>query len=83
MRRKKHTATEIAAKLKQVESLLAQGLTVGNAVRTIGVTDVTYYKWRSDYGRLGIGQLSRATKLEAENARLKRLVSDLTTASDL
>ena len=78
MARKRHTAEEIVAKLRQVEVLTAQGRLVAEAVRAIGVTEVTYYRWRSEYGGLKGDQVKRLKELEAENTRLRRAVSDLT-----
>ena len=76
--RKKHKAEEIVAKLRQVDVLTAQGRPVAEAVRSIGVTEVTYYRWRSEYGGLKGDQVKRLKELEAENNRLRRAVSDLT-----
>ena len=78
MPRKRHTGEEIVAKLRQVDVLTAQGRPVAEAVRTIGVTEVTYYRWRSEYGGLKRDQVKRLKELEAESARLRRAVSDLT-----
>ena len=78
MTRKRHTAEEIVAKLRQVDVLTGQGQPVSEAIRTIGVTEVTYYRWRSEYGGLKGDQVKRLKELEAENARLRRAVSDLT-----
>jgi transposase-like protein len=78
MTRKRHTAEEIVAKLRQVDVLTAQGRSVAEAVRAIGVTEVTYYRWRSEYGGLKGVQVKRLRELEAENTRLRRAVSDLT-----
>src|SRR3954463_1448897 len=78
MARKRHTAEEIVAKLRQVEVLTAQGRPVAEAIRSIGVTEVTYYRWRNEYGGLKGDQVKRLKELEAENARLRRAVSDLT-----
>ena len=78
MGRKRHKAEEIVAKLRQVEVLTAQGRPVAEAVRSIGVTEVTYYRWRSEYGGLKGDQVKRLKELEAENNRLRRAVSDLT-----
>jgi hypothetical protein len=69
------TAEEIVAKLRQVDVLTAQGRTVAEAIRSIGVTEVTYYRWRSEYGGLKNNQIKRLKELEAENARLRRAVS--------
>ncbi len=78
MPRKKHKAEEVVAKLRQVDVLTAQGRPVAEAVRTIGVTEVTYYRWRSEYGGLKGDQVKRLKELEAENNHLRRAVSDLT-----
>src|SRR3979409_606073 len=78
MPRKRHKAEEIVTKLRQVDVLTAQGRPVGEAIGSIGVTEVTYYRWRSEYGGLKGDQVKRLKELEAENARLRRAVSDLT-----
>ena len=78
MPRKRHKAEEIVTKLRQVEVLTAQGRSVAEAIRSIGVTEVTYYRWRSEYGGLKGDQVKRQKELEAENTRLRRAVSDLT-----
>ena len=78
MPKKRHKAEEIVAKLRQVEVLSAQGQSVAEAIRSIGVTEVTYYRWRSEYGGLKGDQVKRLKELEAENSRLRRAVSDLT-----
>src|SRR5437879_2745473 len=78
MARKRHTAEEIVAKLRQVDVLVGQGRQVADAVRAIGVTEVTYYRWRNEYGGLKGDQVKRLKELETENGRLRRAVSDLT-----
>jgi putative transposase len=78
MARKRHTAEEIVSKLRQVDVLIAQGRQVADAVRSIGVTEVTYYRWRNEYGGLKGDQVKRLKELEIENNRLRRAVSDLT-----
>jgi putative transposase len=78
MARKRHTAEEIVAKLRQVDVLMAQGKPVADAVRAIGVTEVTYYRWRNEYGGLKGDQVKRLKELESENTRLWRAISDLT-----
>ena len=78
MVRKRHTAEEIVAKLRQVDVLMAQGRLVADAVRAIGVAEVTYYRWRNEYGGLRGDQVKRLKELETENSRLRRAVSDLT-----
>jgi transposase-like protein len=78
MPRKRHKPEEIVAKLRQVDVLVSQGQLVADAVRAIGVTEVTYYRWRQEYGGLKSDQVRKLKELEAENARLRRAVSDLT-----
>jgi transposase-like protein len=78
MARKRHTPDEIVAKLRQVDVLVGQGQAVAEAIRAIGVTEVTYYRWRREFGGLKSDQVRRLRDLEAENARLRRAVSDLT-----
>ena len=78
MPRKKYKAEEIVSKLRQVDVLVAQGNKVPDAVRSIGVTQVTYYRWRREYGGLQMDQVKRLKELEVENQRLRRAVSDLT-----
>ena len=78
MAKKKHSPEEIVTKLRQVDVLTGQGNTVAAAVRTIGVTEFTYYRWRKEYGGLKGDQVKRLKELETENARLRRAVSDLT-----
>jgi putative transposase len=74
---KRSTPEQIIAKLRQVEVLTAQGKLVAEAVRAIGVTEPTYYRWRSEYGGLKLDQVKRMKQLEAENARLRKAVADL------
>ncbi|SUZ33682.1 hypothetical protein ROE7235_03455 [Roseibaca ekhonensis] len=69
---------EIVLKLRQVEVLQGQGKSVSEAVRQIGVTVQTYYRWRKEYGGMSRDQLKRLKELETENQRLRRAVSDLT-----
>lgn len=78
MPRKVHKPEEIVAKLRQVDVLTAQGQSVADAIRSIGVTEVTYYRWKQEYGGLKSDQVKRLKELEQENARLRRAVSDLT-----
>jgi putative transposase len=75
---KRHKPEEVVAKLRQVDVLTAQGSTVADAVRQIGVTEFTYYRWRKEYGGLQTSQVKRIKDLEQENARLRKAVSDLT-----
>jgi len=78
MPRKIHKPEEIVAKLRQVDVLTSQGQSVAEAVRSIGITEVTYYRWRREYGGLKSDQVKRLKALETENGRLRRAISDLT-----
>ncbi len=78
MSRKRHKPEEIVSKLRQVDVLTSQGATVGDAIRQIDVTEVTYYRWRKEYGGLKSGQVRRMKELEKENLWLRKAVSDLT-----
>ena len=78
MARQKHKPEEIVAKLRQVDVLTSQGTPIADAIRSIGVTEVTYYRWRNEYGSLKSDQVKRLKDLETENARLRKAISDLT-----
>jgi putative transposase len=78
MASKKHRPEEAVAKLRQADVLVSQGQSVAEAIRAIGVTEVTYHRWRREFGGLKSDQVKRLKDLEAENARLRRAVSDLT-----
>ena len=75
---KRYKPEDIVAKPRQVDVLTGQGSTVSAAVRQIGVTEYTYYRWRKEYGGLQTNQIKRIKDLEQENARLRKAVSDLT-----
>jgi len=75
MPRKKHKPEEIVAKLRQVDVLTSQGESVPDAIRSIGVSEVTYYRWRQEYGGLKSDQVKRLKDLETENGRLRRAIS--------
>lgn len=77
MARKRHSAEEIVNKLREAEVLISNGTTVAQVCKQIGVTNQTYYKWRREYGGLKTDQAKRFKELEQENARLKKLVADL------
>ena len=77
MAKKSHSPELIINKLREAEILLNQGATVGEASRKIGVTEQTYYRWRKEYGGMRIEQAKRLKSLERENARLKKLVADI------
>ena len=78
MSKKRHTAEQIIGKLREAEVLLAQGKTVPEVSRSLGITEQTYYCWRKEYGGLRVDQAKRLKELERENMRLRRAVSDLT-----
>ena len=75
---KRHTPEQVINKLREAEVAMAQGSTVGEASRQIGVTQQTFYRWRNEYGGLRIDQVKRLKQLESENPRLKRAIADLT-----
>jgi transposase-like protein len=78
MGKKGHTVEFIVAKLGEAEVLMAKGQTIEEAVRQLGISDATYYKWRKEYGGLQIDQAKRYKVLEQENQRLRKVVADLT-----
>ena len=75
---KREKPEDIVLKLRQVEVLQGQGLLIADAVRQVGTTQQTYYRWRKQYGGMNRAQLKRLKELEKENQRLRRAVSDLT-----
>jgi|TARA_B100002003_G_scaffold156825_1_gene145492 transposase-like protein len=76
MARKRYSAEQIIKKLREAEVLQAQGQTIAQVVRQLGVTDQTYYRWRKEYGGLKVDQAKRLKELDRENARLKKLVAE-------
>ena len=78
MPRKRYSVEQIINHLREAEVLLAQGQTVGEICRRIGVSEQSYYRWRREYGGLKVDQARRLKELEHENTRLKRAVADLT-----
>ncbi len=80
---KKHTPEEIVTKLRRVEKLTAEGSTVADAVREIGVTMVTYYRWKKTYGGMDHKKARRLRELEKENARLKKLLAEAALDNDM
>jgi transposase-like protein len=77
MGKKVFTAEQIIFKLREVEVLVGQGSSITEACRKIAITDQTYYRWRKEYGGMGTEQVKRLKELEKENARLKKVVADL------
>lgn len=78
MARRNYKPEEIVSKLRQADVLIAQGTKIPDVVRTLGVTQVTYYRWRREFGGLQTDQVRRMKDLEIENQRLRKAVSDLT-----
>jgi len=76
--RKRFTPEEIIGKLREAEVALANGKKLADVCRQLGVTEVTYYRWRREFGGLKVDQARRLKDLERENARLRRAVADLT-----
>ena len=77
MAKKRHTAEQIISKLREAEILLAKGVKMLQVCRKLGVTEQTYYRWRKEYGGVRTDQVKRLKEVEKENARLKKLVADL------
>jgi transposase-like protein len=77
MARKHFTTEQIISKLREAEVLISQGKTAAEASRAIGISEQSYYRWRKEYGGVSTEQVKRLKELEKENARLKRLVADL------
>ncbi len=77
MTRKRISEEDILNILRQIELELAAGGTVEASVRTAGISDATYYKWRKTYGGMGRSKLHEFKEMEKENARLKRIVANL------
>ncbi|ARO53992.1 transposase [Methylorubrum zatmanii] len=78
MSRKRPKPEEIVAKLRQADVLIGQGTSVAEAIRAIGVSEVTYYRWRREFGGLKTDQVRRMKDLETENQRLRKAIADLT-----
>ena len=73
---KRYSPEEIISKLREAEIYLAEGVKVDEVIRRLGVTKITYYRWRKEYGGMQVAQAKRLKDLEKENARLKRLLAD-------
>lgn len=78
MARKRYTSEQVIGYLRQAEVMVGRGCSMEEVLREIGVTANTYYRWRKEYGGMGLDQARRLKALEQENARLKRAVADLT-----
>ena len=77
-KQRRYSPEQIIAKLREAEVLLSQGRTVGEAVRQLGVSEQTYYRWRNQYGGMKTDQARKMKALELENVRLKKAVAELT-----
>ena len=77
MARRRYRPEEIIAKLREAEVLLAQGIKVPEVTKAIGIHEITYYRWRKEFGGLKVSQAKRLKELEKENTRLRKAVSDL------
>ena len=77
MPRKRYTPEQIISKLREAEVLLSQGQTVAQVSKQLGVSEQTYYRWRREFGGMRTSQVRKLKDLEKENARLKKLVADL------
>ncbi len=78
MPKKRYHPEEIISKLREADILISQGKTVAETIRVLGISDVTYYRWRKEYGGMTTTQMKRLKVLEKENLRLCRAISDLT-----
>lgn len=78
MPQRRYRPEEIIAKLREAEVLLGQGKKVSEAIKTLEISEVTYYRWRKEFGGMDVSQAKRLKELERENARLRQAVSDLT-----
>ena len=78
MAKKRHSAEQIISKLREAEVLLAKGTKIPQVCRKIGITEQTYYRWRKEYGGVRTDQVKRLKEVEKQNARLKKIVADLT-----
>jgi len=78
MPKKRYRPEDILSKLREADIHISQGKTVAETIRILGVSDVTYYRWRKEYGGMNTTQVKRLKELEKENLRLRKAVSGLT-----
>ena len=78
MPRKRYRPEDILSKLREADIHISQGKTVAETIRALGISDVSYYRWRKEYGGMTTSQVKRLKELEKENQRLRKAVSDLT-----
>ncbi len=77
MKRKFHTPKQVVRKLREADAAIASGSTIEQVCRQLQISDATYYNWRKQYGQMKLGQVKQLKSLQKENARLKKLVADL------
>lgn len=75
---KRYRPEDILSKLREADIFISQGKTVAETIRILGISDVSYYRWRKEYGGMAPSQVKRLKQLEKENQRLRKAVSDLT-----
>ena len=80
---KRHTAEQIIRKLREADTMLAAGKSVGDVIQSLGVSEQTYYRWKQQYGGMKAEEAKRLKELEVENDRLKKLVADLTLDKEI
>ena len=80
---KRHTAEQIIRKLREADTMLAAGKSVGDVIQSLGVSEQTYYRWKQQYGGMKAEEAKRLKELEVENGRLKKLVADLTLDKEI
>ena len=78
MPRKRYRPEDIISKLREADILISQGQSVAETIRALGISDVTYYRWRKEYGGMNTSHVKRLEDLEKENLRLRKAVLDLT-----
>ena len=83
MGRKRYSAEQIINMLREAEVLLNRDSTIREVCRKLGISEQTYYRWRKDYGGMRVDQAKRLKELEKENARLKKLVANLSLDNDI
>ncbi len=77
MKRRLHTPEQIVQKLREADAKVAAGATIEQVCKDMGISDATYYNWRRQYGRMKLDQVKQLKAIQKENARLKKLVADL------
>jgi transposase-like protein len=78
MSKKRYRPEEVVRKLREADVLISQGKSIAQTIKSLGVSEVTYYRWRKEYSGMSVVQAKRLKELEKENQRLRKAVSDLT-----